>query len=92
MGLSRKNKDIDCYALFVNGYALDYSSKHDDAIKCFDRVIDYYDNEACDDEAVVASLIGKGIALNYNGMKHKDKDRYDEAEKCFDRAIEICNE
>jgi tetratricopeptide (TPR) repeat protein len=87
--LSQKHKkDIDCYALFVKGYALDYSNEHDDALERFNDAIKEY----CQDEEAVEALIGKGIALNYKGMKQKDKDCYEEAEKCFDRAIEICNE
>jgi tetratricopeptide (TPR) repeat protein len=83
-------KDIDCYALFVKGYALDYSNKHDDALEYFNDAIEEY----CQDEEAVEALIGKGIALNYKCMIRKDKDKncYEEAEKCFDRAIKLCNE
>lgn len=90
--LSQKNKDIECYALFVKGYALDYSNKHNEALECFNNAI----NEYCQEKEAVEALIAKGIALNYKCMIRKDKDKdkncYEEAEKSFDRAIKICDD
>jgi tetratricopeptide (TPR) repeat protein len=70
-------KDIDCYACFVKGYALDYKGHHDKAIECFDKAI-----ECCPKDSPLEAWIGKGIALNY-------KNCYDKAENCFNEAIKL---
>ena len=71
------------YALALKGEILNSIGKYEEAIKCYDKVIDEKSRYASyDDWSNAYALILKGNALSNLG-------KYEEAIKCYDRALEI---
>jgi tetratricopeptide (TPR) repeat protein len=68
---------LDTDAWYNNGTALDNLGKYEEAIQCYDRVLEI-------DGKYVEAWYNKGTALDNLG-------KYEEAIQCYDKALEIDN-